>query len=259
MRAEPVPQRRNLRRYGPAPEEAPFGTVDNPSGCGHRFAHSRLPRAGLLPLLLSATNTALQFVVLAAISQRRLSWTGAIGPTGQRWTGPNCEVPPRACPPGLEGPRCSTDVDECASFPCRKSHDRRRELGRACRFLTAMLARAENGATCLESSVHGPVATGFYQCECAVGWHGANCASDVRPMAILGEADQSSATTVRCFAGGRVHLAAVPERCGVHGGPTAPGGDSQRTLRKPLRNFLINKKRATPDQPPLAAGMLRVL
>ena len=47
--------------------------------------------------------------------------------------------------------------------------------------MTAMLVRAENGATCLESSVHGPVATGFYQCECAVGWHGANCASDVRP------------------------------------------------------------------------------
>jgi len=148
---------------------------------GHRFAHARLPRAGLLPLLLSATNTALQFVVLAAISQRRLPWTGAIGPTGQRWTGPNCEVPPRACPPGLEGPRCSTDVDECASFPCRKSHDRSPGIGLRLPILTAMLVRAENGATCLESSVHGPVATGFYQCECAVGWHGANCASDVRP------------------------------------------------------------------------------
>ena len=27
--------------------------------------------------------------------------------------------------------------------------------------------------------MHGPVATGFYQCECSVGWHGINCNSNV--------------------------------------------------------------------------------
>jgi hypothetical protein len=79
----------------------------------------------------------------------------AIGHTGQRWSGTNCAVEPARCPPGLDGPTCSTDVDECASQPCR------------------------NGGTCLESSVHGPVATGFYQCECSVGWHGINCNSNV--------------------------------------------------------------------------------
>ena len=79
----------------------------------------------------------------------------AIGSTGQRWSGTNCDTVPADCPPGLDGPGCTTDVDECASTPC------------------------QHGATCLESSMHGPVATGFYQCECAVGWHGVNCNSNV--------------------------------------------------------------------------------
>lgn len=53
----------------------------------------------------------------------------------------------------MAGADCTTDIDECESHPC------------------------QNGGLCLESSVHGPVATGFYQCECADGWSGYDCDS----------------------------------------------------------------------------------
>ena len=72
---------------------------------------------------------------------------------GHHYTGPNCDRDAE-CGVGQTGSNCSTDVDECQSRPC------------------------VNGGTCYESSTHGPVAVGFYQCNCARGFFGENCAED---------------------------------------------------------------------------------
>jgi hypothetical protein len=73
---------------------------------------------------------------------------------GARYTGLHCEQD-IGCPAGHSGANCVDDIDECASHPCR------------------------NGATCLDSTTHGPIALGLYQCECTAGWYGHNCESDV--------------------------------------------------------------------------------
>ena len=73
---------------------------------------------------------------------------------GARYAGSNCEQD-IGCPMGHSGAHCAEDIDECASHPCRY------------------------GGTCLDSTTHGPVALGFYQCECTAGWFGHDCDSDV--------------------------------------------------------------------------------
>ena len=73
---------------------------------------------------------------------------------GAHYGGPNCELD-IGCPGGRSGSDCAEDIDECASRPCR------------------------NGGRCLDSTTHGPVALGLYQCECTAGWFGPNCERDV--------------------------------------------------------------------------------
>lgn len=74
------------------------------------------------------------------------------------WVGDKCEV----CPAGYSGAACDTDIDECASTPCK------------------------NGATCQ----HG---INSFNCTCLPGYKGADCGEDIDECEVVQPCQVSSA------------------------------------------------------------------
>lgn len=81
--------------------------------------------------------------------------------------------------------QCSYDIDECASSPCQNGATCTDSYGsNECRSVGMVPIRATN-TSCMPAScttqctLHGQIAKGDYRCNCAIGWKGRNCDTDI--------------------------------------------------------------------------------
>ena len=103
------------------------------------------------------------------------------------------------CPPGYDGGRCETDVDECSSTPCQNGgHCAEDGLdaysctcgdtgfdGGNCAddVMECDSSPCDHAGACAESTTDATVDVGTYYCSCAAGYSGFNCDGDVNECA----------------------------------------------------------------------------
>ena len=80
------------------------------------------------------------------------------------------------CDDGWIGPNCEVDHDECAQSPCQNSG--------ICSDSTSTMTNSTNSTNLTNSNFTGStrlgvVAVGQFHCDCALGWGGETCESDV--------------------------------------------------------------------------------